>query len=251
MEITAVSGHHARPYQIFMLALCVYAIAMLAVESIFPLDQDTREILAFADAGVCVLFFADFLVSITRAKSKWRYFYTWGWIDLLSSVPTFHLFRWARLARIARIFRVLRGVRATKILASFILDRRAESTFLAASLVSILLLVISSVAVLQFERVPGANIKSPDDAFWWALVTITTVGYGDRFPVTHEGRMVGAVLMIAGVGLFGTFAGFVASWFLRPTERRQTDDVEELRREIRALRESLERSGRERGSDRM
>jgi voltage-gated potassium channel len=63
--------------------------------------------------------------------------------------------------------------------------------------------------------------------------------------------MVGAVLMIAGVGLFGTFAGFVASWFLRPTERRQTDDVEELRREIRALRESLERSGRERGSDRM
>ena len=133
-------------------------------------------------------------------------------------MPAFPLLRWGRLFRIARILRVLRGFRAAKILAGFILDRRVESTFLAASLVTLLLLVISSVGVLQFERVPEANIKTASDAFWWALATITTVGYGDRYPVSHEGRLVGAVLMIAGVGLFGTFAGFVASWFLRPRD---------------------------------
>ena len=63
---------------------------------------------------------------------------------------------------------------------------------------------------------PEANIKGPEDAVWWAFVTMTTVGYGDRFPVTTEGRLAGALLMVAGVGLFGTFSGFIASWFLAP-----------------------------------
>ena len=63
-------------------------------------------------------------------------------------------------------------------------------------------------------QAPNSNIKDAEDALWWSFVTITTVGYGDRFPVTTEGRLVGAVLMICGVGLFGTFTGFIASWFM-------------------------------------
>ncbi len=212
-----------------MLALCTYAILVLVVETLLPLGEDTKQVLALADTFVCVLFALDFVVSLRRAEAKWRYLYTWGWIDLLSSIPAVHLLRWGRLARVARILRVLRGVRATKILAEFILERRAESAFLAAALLSLLLTVISSVAVLQFERVPGANIRTPEDAFWWSIVTITSVGYGDRYPVTHEGRIVGAVLMIAGVGLFGTFAGFVASWFLKPAESKQARELQELR----------------------
>ena len=74
---------------------------------------------------------------------------------------------------------------------------------------------------MSFEDVPEANIKGVEDAIWWAFVTITTVGYGDRFPVTSEGRLIGALLMTAGVGLFGTFSGFVASWFLAPQKPRE------------------------------
>ena len=59
---------------------------------------------------------------------------------------------------------------------------------------------------------------------WWAVTTMTTVGYGDRFPVTTEGRLVGVFLMIAGIGVFGSFSGLVASWFLSP--RRQEVDAE-------------------------
>lgn len=61
------------------------------------------------------------------------------------------------------------------------------------------------------ETAPESNIKTAEDAIWWAFVTITTVGYGDRFPVTTEGRIIAALLMTAGVGLFGTFTGFIAS----------------------------------------
>jgi voltage-gated potassium channel len=77
-------------------------------------------------------------------------------------------------------------------------------------------------------------------AVWWAVLTLTTVGYGDRYPITGEGRAVATLLMVAGVGLFGTFSGYVASWFLVPTEKRQESEVSELRAEIMALRTLIE-----------
>jgi len=168
-----------------------------------------------------------------------RYLFTWGLIDLASSIPSVDILRLGRAARIVRIFRVLRGVRATRLLTGFILDRRANATFLAAALISLLLIVFSSAAILKLETDPAANIKSPADALWWAVATITTVGYGDRFPVTHEGRILAALLMTAGVGLFGTFSGFVASWFLAPSRQKQESEIEALRKEVHELKEIL------------
>ena len=152
----------------------------------------------------------DFFVSVRRAPDRWKYLITWGWLDLLSSVPTIDVVRWGRAARVVRVFRVLRGLRATKIVSGLILHRRAENTFLAASLIAMLLIIFCSVAALHFEVDPDSNIKTAEDAIWWAFATIATVGYGDRYPVTSEGRFVAAILMSAGVGLFGTFSGFLA-----------------------------------------
>ncbi len=108
---------------------------------------------------------------------------------------------------------------------------------------TLLLVVVASAAIMSFEDVPQANIKGVEDALWWAVVTMTTVGYGDRYPVTSEGRLVGALLMIAGVGLFGTFSGFVASWFIAPRSREQESELELLRQEIAALRRAIEKRG--------
>lgn len=226
-------------YQLFMLGLCIYAIAALAVHALVPLDPSTVEILDTADVAVCALFLVDFCVSFAKAPDRWCYMYTWGWVDLLSSVPAVSALRWGRAARIARILRVLRGVRATKLLAGALLERRAQSVVLAALMISILLVVFASVAVLQFETGPDANIKDGYDAIWWAFVTITTVGYGDRYPVTAEGRIVAVMLMTAGVGLFGTFSGFVASWFLTPKAGEERSEIAELQGEIRQLREEV------------
>ena len=135
---------------------------------------------------------------------------------------------------------MLRGLRATKLLATMVVNRRAENAFLAASLVAILLVVFCSIAVLNFESVPDANIVGPDDAIWWAFATITTVGYGDRYPITGEGRIVAAILMAAGVGLFGTFSGFLAAWFIGPEVEESDNDLVALRQEVAALRESVD-----------
>lgn len=241
-------------YQLVMLVLCAYTLVALGAEAIFKPAGETRQLLVYADTAVCLVFLVDFFVSVYRAEHRWRYLYTWGWLDLLSSIPTLDAVRWGRAARIARIFRMMRGVRATKILTSLVIEKRAQSSFLAAALLGLLLLTAGSVSILQVETEPSSNIKTADDAIWWALTTITTVGYGDRYPVTPEGRFVAGVLMCAGVGLFGMFSGFLAAWFVAPEARQDREELEGLKQEMRALRAALEhatssREGRPRPVD--
>ena len=234
---------HSPGYQLFMLVLSLYALAVLASRTASQLDEATQTIFDYVDYAVCAVFFGDFVWSMWRADKPVHYFLTWGWLDLLSSLPIFNVARWGRLARVLRIFRVLRGLRASKHLAGLVLHQRAENTLLAGSLVALLLVTFCSIAILHFESVPDANILSADDAIWWAFATITTVGYGDRYPTTTEGRMVAVVLMSAGVALFGTFSAFLAKWFIGPDVEEGSSDKEvaALRMEVAAIRELLER----------
>jgi voltage-gated potassium channel len=231
-------------YLLFILSLSVLAVVSLAVSTMFRLDPGTSEILQYADNAVCALFFLDFLISLYRAERKLQYLMRWGWLDLLSSIPMIDAFRWGRFARVVRILRLLRGIRAAKIIAEFVIGRRLRSAFMGVALLSILLLVISSILILHAETDPEANIKSSEDALWWAVVTITTVGYGDRYPISSEGRLLAALLMTAGVGLFGTFSGFVASWFVRPEQKSQEIEIQALTQEVRQLRMLLESTPR-------
>ena len=129
---TASGGEKGHGYQLFMLALCVFALLALAVEKVAPLTPDARHMFQYADFAVCSLFFGDFVHSLLIAPNRWRYLRTWGWIDLLSSIPMIDAFRAGRVARILRILRVLRGFKAARLLIDFALNRRAESAVLAA-----------------------------------------------------------------------------------------------------------------------
>ena len=100
---------------------------------------------------------------------------------------------------------------------------------MSVSLFAILMVIFSSIAILQVEDSPESNIKTAEDAVWFSYVTITTVGYGDKYPVTTEGRIIAAVLMTTGVGLFGIFTGFVASWFVE--DKREESEKEDYEKE--------------------
>src|SRR5262245_40639370 len=93
------------PYQLFMLVLCLWAILILAFGTVWPLDSETRTILDYADNVVCAMFLIDFLWTLSESPRKWRYMASWGWIDLLSSIPTIDALRWGRAARLMRILR--------------------------------------------------------------------------------------------------------------------------------------------------
>lgn len=228
------------PFQFFTLVLSIYVLVALFVESVFKLPDDVTEILAFADNIICLVFLTDFFIRLKQATNK-KQFMKWGWIDLLSSIPMLDMFRYGRIVRVVRVLRILRAVRSTKLILFYLFRNKTQGTFSLVSAVSVILVIFGAIAMLQLEKgVDGSNIHNAGDAIWWAFVTITTVGYGDFYPVTYEGRIVAAVLMTAGVGLFGTFTGFVASWFLEEDEDKQDMHVvTNLRNEISELKADI------------
>jgi voltage-gated potassium channel len=203
------------------------------------LHPETVAILDFVDVLVCCFFLADFFKSLLQAPNRKRYFLTWGWLDLLSSIPVLDIGRWGRAARILRIFRVLRGLRAARVMANLVAKRRAQNTAFATVLLALFLLTFCSIAILHFEDVPEGNISTADDALWWAFATITTVGYGDHYPVTGEGRVVAGLLMLGGLGLSGALAGFLAAAFVGEQEDEIGADLKALREEVAELKTLL------------
>ncbi len=230
------SAKRQAPYLLFTLLLSVATIATLWIASVRDLDPEIRQVLNYADWAVCALFFIDFLVQLTRAENRPQYLLRWGWLDLLSCIPIVDSLRWTRIARVARILILLRAIRSFRVLWQFLREQRTESTVLVAAFLAIALVVFSAIAILHFEQDPQSNILSAGDALWWAMTTVTTVGYGDLYPITTEGRAVAVILMTAGVGLFATLSGALAAWFLRPA---QSHDSDALHEDIRALREEL------------
>lgn len=224
--------------QLVTLLLSVYVLIALFIQSAFKLPPETHALLDRVDFYVCFVFMADFVVRFRRAPSKLA-FMKWGWIDLLSSIPVIEAFRIGRLVRIIRILRILRALRSSRNVLGYLLKRRRTSSLAAVGSIVFILVLFAAIAVLQFEDSPEANIKTPIDALWWAFSTITTVGYGDRFPLSLEGRIVACLLMTAGVGLFGTVTGFVASLFVETEIEKEDTDIKELTREIHALREQI------------
>jgi voltage-gated potassium channel len=200
---------------LLILALSVYVLSALFIETVFPVRESTRSLLSAGDTVACVIFIADFFTSLWRAQKKTK-FLKWGWIDLVSSIPMIGVARWGRVVRVFRLIRLLRGVRASREIVALFRRRRAEAAVVSGIFTAFLTVILSSIAILQVETTPEANIRGPGDALWWSITTMTTVGYVDRYPTTPEGRLIAVALMIIGVGLFGILTGLLASWFVKP-----------------------------------
>jgi voltage-gated potassium channel len=198
---------------IIVIVLSIYVLCALIIDTTFVLPIETSRLLNYIDIVICIFFFVEFWIRFFKSENKLR-FMAWGWIDLVSSIPMIGVLRFGRIFRLIRLFRIIRAFRSTKKLVHHLFKNRAQGAFVSVFSIAILLVIFCSIGILQVETDPNSNIKTAEDAIWWAYVTITTVGYGDKFPVTTEGRMIAAVLMTAGVGLFGTFTAYVSSWFL-------------------------------------
>jgi len=224
-------------FQLALLLLTFVVLGALVVDTVAPVTREVSSILQMLDTAACALFFIDFVSRFWRAKSKLS-FMRWGWIDLVACIPNVDVLRVGRLVRVLRIIRLLRGVRMGHRVLSLILHNKPKSAFIAVLLTTLLIIIFSSLSILIAEEGPEANIKTANDAIWWSVTTITTVGYGDKYPLTTEGRIIAMFLMFSGVGLFGTLSGLVASFFLG-SRREESLDLKEILERLRAIEEKL------------
>jgi voltage-gated potassium channel len=217
-----VLRQHGNAYNIFILVLTIYSLALMVL-LILPLDEDTHTLINVYDNAICVIFLIDFFYNLTGSKPKRAYFITSrGWLDLIGSIPSFGvlritaLLRLARLSRLARISRLLSGQAGKDLVIDVLKNRSQYATFITILLAG-MVLSIASILILQEEsRSPGANITTGGDALWWGIVTITTVGYGDFYPVTTLGRITAVFVMFAGIGIIGALASILASLLVAP-----------------------------------
>jgi voltage-gated potassium channel len=145
-------------------------------------------------------------------------------------------------AQILRLFRVIRIVRlmveyGKSALSDDLRRNRAGSALATASLLVVLVLQFGSYFIIGIEaKSPQANIVNPFDALWWSLVTIATVGYGDLFPVTTNGRLLGTLVILSGVFLFSVLTGFLARKFFSAGEEQQPSlEMQQSLNEIQSL----------------
>ena len=202
-------------YEIFIGALSVLSLVNIVLAALLR-DEATQTVVYTLDGLLSVVFLIDFLVRLRRAPSRVDYvFRQFGWADLLASLP-FPQVKILRIFRLVRVARLLRRYGARNVGRSLIKDR-AGSALLTLLLIGILVLEFGSLVMLILERnAPGANITTASDALWYVIVTMSTVGYGDQYPVSNAGREMGTFIIVIGVGIFGTLTGYLANLFLAP-----------------------------------
>lgn len=217
--------------------LLVLAFAFLVI-FLLPLYQpdlpdQARQALLAANVTIWLAFAVDYVVRLYLSAD--RPAFVRGHIPdlLMVAVP---MLRPLRLLRVVGILGAA-GRRAT--------ERRIAGTTAYVLGAVLLLLVAGAGLALDAERnAEGANITTTRDALWWAMATVTTVGYGDRFPVTDEGRAVAVAVMLGGIALIGVVTATIAAWFVErvqntaATDATLTDVLAELR-EVRARLELL------------
>ncbi len=199
-------------YELFIASVSILSVFNMLLAYLPGVDQDAINVVYIVNAVLTLLFIYDFGLRLATAPSRSSYFLRdFGWADLLACIPALRIFR---LFRIYKAYRIVRKYGISYI-GSYLSTNRAQSALYILVVMVILIIEAGGFLVLQAERASeSANILTAGDAIWWAYVTITTVGYGDRFPVTTGGRLVGIIVMTTGVAVFATFAGLISSKLL-------------------------------------
>ncbi|NOH99110.1 potassium channel family protein [Vibrio sp. 99-70-13A1] len=228
-----------------LLSLILSFIALFVISSLLfaPIDHETRQILIGLDFIICSIFILQLTIDLFRANDKVQFLKV-HWIDFIASLPLIEPLRFARIFQILRVILILRsGNRVFRNL----LNNKKETTLASILLLLVILLTIGAGSILLLEQKdPGANITTGQDALWWAFVTISTVGYGDHYPVTSSGKLIASIVIICGVGVFGMISGLITSLITSPNRQQniqaETKDknIELIIKQQQAILERLE-----------
>ncbi|USH02095.1 potassium channel family protein [Grimontia kaedaensis] len=230
MSETETKNLDLNPMGLLSLLLSFVSLCVVTTILLLPKSDPLYTLLLGIDTLICLIFLLQIALHLLKSDNKVTYLKT-HWIDILASIPVVEALRFAR---IFQIFRVIRLIQQSQSLLTYMNENRNETTMATILLLLTVLVSTGSAAVFAFES-PAieANITSLTDAIWWVFVTISTVGYGDYYPVTPAGRAVAVIVIMCGVGIFGAITGLVTSYVTKPEKKAQ--EREERRREALEL----------------
>ncbi|MDA8045966.1 MAG: ion channel [Actinomycetota bacterium] len=215
-----------------MAVLTILWLPVLIIPLVVTLHGETASAFSGVDYTVWALFAVEYVVKVYLAPQRWSFVRRHPVDLVIVAVP------FLRPLRVVRLLRVLRLGRAAIVLASGLARLRALLTHRGLHFVLLaaffIVMAASGLELALEGHAKGSNIHGYANALWWAVVTVTTVGYGDRYPVTAGGRGIAVVLMLVGIGLIGTLTATIASFFVD-----EKQDVATVR--LVAVEERLER----------
>mgnify|MGYP000335846276 FL=1 len=211
--------------------LIIASIVTFSIETLPNLDQDILKILAALELTFISIFTFEYILRYLVAERKTKFVFSfWGIIDLLAILPFYlvnlgftYNFIMLRAFRLLRLVRILKLGRYSKSLSRMTLAIKiARYDLLLALATTAIMLLVASFGIYQFENPAQPDkFSSVFESLWWALATLTTVGYGDIYPITLGGRIFTGVILMIGLGIVALPAGIIASSL---TEARKQQD---------------------------
>lgn len=204
--------------ELFILVLALISAVILVIDVAAELSPQDREFLERVDLVIAFLFLGEFTIRLVRADDR-RAFMRKYWWELLASIPITNelarSLRGLRLLRVVRLLRILRIIRFA-VRMRILLEhsqRFAGNTHIISITTTAGVIVLTGTLIFHFfEFGSNQNVKSLWDSFWWAMVTVTTVGYGDIYPVTTDGRITAMFLMLIGIGVLGSYIAAITNF---------------------------------------
>jgi len=207
-----------RAFDIFIQILIIISLISFSIETLPNLSEQTYSILSTIELTIVVIFTVEYILRIILSEKRLSYIFSfYGIIDLLSVLPYYLLsgagtqtLRILRLLRLLRIFKFVRYNNAFKRIGKAIIIAKEELVLF--SIVTLILLYLAALGIYHFEHAAQPeNFKSMFDSLWWSVATLTTVGYGDTYPITTGGRVFTFIVLMLGLGVVAVPTGIVAS----------------------------------------
>ncbi|MBU6997953.1 MAG: potassium channel family protein [Theionarchaea archaeon] len=231
-------------WDLTMITLALLTVFLLFYEMTISSEDVAREgveevrakvtLIHRLDFWICMVFIVEFFGRLWKEKDRVMFFKT-HWLEIPGMIP-FTIFNISRTFRILRLFRLVRVYSLLKRFSRLYKKRFVKNELQYAFLILMTILLMSAFGIYLFEGRVNPEIESAGDALWWSIVTVTTVGYGDKVPITPLGKVIGVILMFTGIGLIGVLSGTIASYLMKGYKAEKGNDVEDALRTLKLRR---------------
>ncbi len=213
-------------FDVALLALILVSVALVTLESVHSFNARYHTVLVVFEGIVTALFTVEYLLRVYCVRRPWRYILSfYGLVDLLSIAPTYlgvfypatralASLRILRLLRIFRIFKLTQFLRGGSTILNALHRARAKIVVFLSFMTLMVVVIGSAMYVIEGQE-PDTGFTDIPTSIYWAVVTLTTVGYGDIAPVTPLGKLLSSIVMIIGYGVIAVPTGFIAAEAVR------------------------------------